>query len=142
MMDSTTAVTVLAITPTTPGTLVNGAGAGAEPPEPPLLVPGGRGGINNTWNTAGLDVPPPAEGFVTVTLKLPGVLRSPVAITALSCVLDTYVVALLAPPNLTIELTTNPLPLITILNPGLPTRVDAGEILVIVGNGFFVLVTL
>src|SRR5580700_2949511 len=91
-------------------------------------------------NTSALLVPPPGEGFVTVTLTAAGVASAPVGIVATSDVEDPAVPGVrLVFPKLMIALGRKPVPVtvrITVPSPMMPL---VGEIDVIVGAGLVVL---
>ncbi len=84
---------------------------------------------------AGVDVPPPGAGFVTVTPFVPAVSRSAARMDALSVVEFTNVVALAVPPKFTTELFTKPVPVTVRVNPGSPTVAVVALSEVTVGSG-------
>lgn len=66
--------------------------------------------------TAVLLVPPPGVGLKTVMFFVPAVVKSVAGITAVSCVGETYVVALSVPLSLTLEPDTKLVPVTVIVN--------------------------
>jgi hypothetical protein len=88
-----------------------------------------------TVKEAGVDVPPPGGGFVTVTLNVPAAAMSPAVIAAVSCVALINVVALAAPLKFTTDVETKLVPVTVREKAGPPFVPLAGEIVVIVGRG-------
>jgi hypothetical protein len=85
-------------------------------------------------NVCAFDVPPPAEGFITVTFIVPAVTMSPAGIVATICVLvtDDGVIAGLV-PKFTTAPATNPVPVSVNVNATPPTVPLAGAIEASVG---------
>ncbi len=83
------------------------------------------------------ELPPPGDGFVTVTLTLPALAMSEARMAAVNCVALTNVVVRALPPKFTTEFATKPVPFTVKLNPAPPAVALVGEMLVIVGTGLF-----
>jgi hypothetical protein len=82
-----------------------------------------------------LEVPPPGDGFTTVTLAVPAAAMSAAVIAAVTCVLLTKVVVRADPFHFTMEVLTKLLPFTVRVKAAPPAVADAGLRLVIVGTG-------
>ena len=81
------------------------------------------------------DVPPPGAGVNTVTAAVPATPRSAAGIAAVTCVVETNVVARAAPFQRTTELGTKFVPLTVSVRPGPPAAAEAGLSPVVAGIG-------
>ena len=81
------------------------------------------------------DVPPPGDGFVTVTVAEPAVAISAAVIAAVTCVALTKVVVLAAPLNFTTDVDTKPVPFTVRVKAAPPAVALVGERDVSVGAG-------
>jgi len=84
------------------------------------------------------DVPPPGVALNTVTLAVPEVEISEAGMVAVSCVPDTYTVALFEPFHFTTDVETKFVPLTVSVNCGSPAVFEVGEIDVVVGTGLLI----
>jgi hypothetical protein len=88
------------------------------------------------------DVPPPGEGFTTVTNAVPADATSLAGMAAVSCDVLTSVVVRAAPLQFTVDPTTNPDPVTVSVNAASPTVTEAGDRAVSTGTGFLLLLSL
>src|SRR5258708_39869939 len=79
------------------------------------------GGGRKTLKGMSVELPPPGDGFKTVTAKVPTLATSPAKIEAVSCVGLTNVVGFADPPNNTAELVTKFVPFTVSVKLPLPT---------------------
>lgn len=82
-----------------------------------------------------LEVPPPGEGFSTVTRNVPPDATSASGIIAVSVVGETKVVARLEPRHNTVEAVMKPAPSTVITRPRLPASTVLGVTRVVTGAG-------
>jgi hypothetical protein len=82
-----------------------------------------------------LDVPPPGEGFSTVTEAVPAVAMSLAGTEAVTCVLLTYVVVSPVPFHCTVDPETKFVPVRVKVCAAAPATAEAGDRLVSVGAG-------
>jgi hypothetical protein len=82
------------------------------------------------------EVPPPGAGLDTVTFTFSPVATSAALIDAVNWDPLTKVVERALPPHCTVELELNPLPFTVSVKAPDPAAADAGEIELIVGEGF------
>ena len=82
------------------------------------------------------DVPPPGAGFVTVTVALPAVVRSPAGIVAVNCVALIKLVVRPLPFQNTCDVGTKFDPLTVSVKPLVPDVAEFGLRLVKAGTGF------
>ena len=88
-----------------------------------------------TVNVKFPEVPPPGDGLVTDTLRVPAVAMSAARIVAVTCVALTNAVVLGAPLKVTVAPLTKPVPFTVSVNPAPPAVALVGESVVIVGGG-------
>ena len=86
---------------------------------------------------AALEVPPPGEGFTTVTCPEPVAATSAVVIAAVSCAALTNVVGRALPFHCTTEPATNPVPFTVRVNAPDPATTLEGETLLTAGTAFW-----
>jgi hypothetical protein len=98
-----------------------------------LLIAGT--GLLTVKISAGVDVPPPGIGFVTVTEIVPAEVISGVDICAVNCVASTMVALWVVAPNLTVVPATKLLPLTIRVNPAARAVTLAGERPLVIGTG-------
>ena len=84
-----------------------------------------------------LDVPPPGEGFSTVTEAVPPVAMSLAGTEAVTCVLLTYVVVSPVPFHRTVDPETKFVPVTVRVNAAPPAVAEVGERVVMVGTALF-----
>jgi hypothetical protein len=104
-----------------------------------LIVGTGIGPLAMVKSTE-FDSPPPGWGLFTVTGAVPGEAMAAAGMAAVNCVALTNVVIGAIPPKLTVEAATKFVPLTVRAKGALPASTPVGEIIVIVGTRFVLLV--
>jgi hypothetical protein len=89
-------------------------------------------------NVRALVVPPPGEGFTTVTDAVPAVAMSPAGTEAVNCVLLTWLVVSPVAFHCTVEVETNLVPVTVSVKAGPPAVALKGESKVAVGTGLLI----
>lgn len=117
-----------------PLTVRTNAGSPAATLGGEIVVTVGNGLLTVKFN-AGVDTPPPGNGFVTVTGITPAVNSSAAVISTLTWVASIKVAGWLVAPKLTVVPVTKLVPVIVIVTPASPTSALVGERLVAVGIG-------
>ena len=84
------------------------------------------------------EVPPPGDGLTMVTVAMPAVAMSLAGMAAVSCALLTKVVVRPAPFHHTLDVLTNPLPLIVSVNAAPPAVAAFGLKLAMAGAGLLI----
>ena len=92
-------------------------------------------------NVIAFDVPPPGEGFTTVTEAVPGDATSAAVTVAVSCVDETYVVAKAVAFQRTVEPETKLVPFTVMVNDEHPAGYEFGLSDVMVGTGLLIVNT-
>lgn len=86
-------------------------------------------------NGTAFEVPPPGDGFVTVTAAVVGAAMSVLVMLAVNLVAETYLVVRFEPFHLTRDVVTNPLPSTVKVNAGPFALAEAGLRVAMAGNG-------